>query len=214
MSVTSFASVRSLDQPSKLECMANETAGRCLLIVAAAASLACLSMAACVETDHHPTKHTSRTQDMATVSVCQLIADPARYNHQLIQVSGTVDHGFEGFVLSDPGCSHSGDAVWLEYGGKMGSGTVFAGAPSSERERSDSLALEGISTSLVQDAKFERLDQLIQSKKHTSASATVIGRYFSGEHIDYPAGPSWGGYGHLGAFTLLVIQQVTAVRPE
>jgi hypothetical protein len=202
------------DHSSKPERMAKETAGGCPHIVAAAVGLACLSIAACVATEHHPTKETSRTEDVATVSVCQLISDPARYNHKLIQVTGTVDHGFEGFFLSDTACSRSGDAVWLEYGGKKGSGTVFAGGPSSERKRSDSLELEGVSTSLIEDSKFERLDHLIQSKKNTSASATIIGRYFSGERIDYPAGSFWGGYGHLGGFTLLVIQQVAAVRPK
>ena len=72
----------------------------------------------------------------------------------------------------------------------------FAGGPSSERQRSETLELEGVSTSLVQDANFERLDRLIQAKKHRAVHATITGRYFSGELIDYPAGSSWGGYGH------------------
>lgn len=194
--------------------MAIKMPGACLYIVAASASLACLPIAACVATRHRPGNETNRTEDIATVSVCQLISDPARYNHKLVQVIGTLDHGFEGFVLSDPACARSGEAVWLEYGGKRGSGTVFAGGPSSARKRSDSLEVEGVSTSIVEDTRFERLDHLIQSKRDSSASCTIIGRYFSGEQIDYPAGVSWGGYGHLGGFTLLVIQQVIAVNPK
>ena len=183
-------------------------------VVAAAAGVACLSLAACVATGGRPTKEANQTQGVTTVSVCQLMADPARYNHKLVKVTGAIDHGFEGFVLSDAACSRSGDAVWLEYGGEKGSGTVFAGGPSSERRRSETLELEGVSTSLVQDANFERLDRLIQSKKDRALYATLTGRYFSGELIDYPAGSSWGGYGHLGGFTLLVIQQVNSVRPN
>jgi hypothetical protein len=191
--------------------MVKETAGGNQHILAAAAGLACLSIAACVATGGRPTKETNQTQDVMTVSVCQLMEDPARYNHQLIKVTGTVDHGFEGFVLSDAACSRS---VWLEYGGKKGSGTVFAGGPSSERQRSENLELEGVSTSLVQDANFERLDRLIQSKKDRALYATITGRYFSGELVGYPVGSSWGGYGHLGGYTLLVIQQVNGVRPK
>jgi hypothetical protein len=203
------------DHSTKLESMAKTKARTRLHMVAAVIpSLACLSMAGCVATERLPTSEINRTEDMAKVSVCQLVADPARYNHKLVQVSGTVAHGFEGFVLSDIPCTRSGDAVWLEYGGRRGSGTIFAGGPSSERRRSDSLELEGVSTSIVEDAKFERLDHLIQSKRDTSASVTIIGRYFSGEHIEYAASPSWGGYGHLGGFTLLVIQQVIAVDPK
>jgi len=36
--------------------------------------------------------------------VCQLLADPAAYNHKLVEVTGVASKGFEDFTLSEPGC--------------------------------------------------------------------------------------------------------------
>jgi hypothetical protein len=55
--------------------------------------LAWLSIAGCVAPWGHPTKETNQTHDVTTVSVCELMADPARYNHKLIKVTGTIDPG-------------------------------------------------------------------------------------------------------------------------
>jgi hypothetical protein len=181
-------------------------------------ALAVLSVFACAGTTK-PTERVNPTEEVFSVSVCQILSDPARYNHKLIQVSGVVDHGFEGFVLSDAACARGGDAIWLEYGGKKGSGTIFAGAPPSGRIRQNGLTIDGISTSLVDDSEFERLDCLIQNRKSVSASATIIGRYFAGERdenylVPDRDHPHWDGYGHLGFFTLIVIQQVLSVHPK
>jgi hypothetical protein len=50
------------------------------------------------------------------VTVCELKANPADYNHKLIEVIGFVSHGFEDFGLFDANCP-SWPYVWLEYGG-------------------------------------------------------------------------------------------------
>ena len=44
--------------------------------------------------------------------------------------------------------------------------------------------------------------------------ATIVGRFFSGEQVKYPKGVYWGGYGHMGCCSLLMIQQVLAVDPH
>jgi hypothetical protein len=41
-----------------------------------------------------------------------------------------------------------------------------------------------------------------------------VGRFFSGKEISYPNGKHWGGYGHMGCCSLLVIQQVLDVDPH
>jgi hypothetical protein len=43
--------------------------------------------------------------------------------------------------------------------------------------------------------------------------ATLVGRFFSGRKERWPVGDSWGGSGHLGCCSLLVIQQVLAIDP-
>jgi hypothetical protein len=52
------------------------------------------------------------------VSICALQADPAAYNHKVIEVRGVVSHGFEDFTLSDPRCQRR-SGIWLEYGGRV-----------------------------------------------------------------------------------------------
>jgi len=179
------------------------------------AVLAVLSVAACAVTTQSP-KAANRIEEITSVSACQIFADPARYNHKLVRVAGTVSHGFESFFLSDEACAQFGDAIWLEYGGKHGSGTVFAGGPSSDRKRPSALTVEGISTSILEDSQFERLDELIHSKRSVTATATIIGRYFSGEleKNNITDHPFWDGYGHLYGYSLLVIQQVKSVHSK
>ena len=117
-------------------------------------------------------------------------------------------HGFEGFALADSRCP--GKSVWLEYGGRIGSGTIFAGAPSSARARDQNLVIEGISTSMVYDYEFRKLDSLIRRPNHSvQAPVTLVGRFFSGDPFENTS--DYGGYGHLGMFSLFMIQRVVAV---
>jgi hypothetical protein len=180
----------------------------------AVTTLVVLSVTACAATTP-PAKETSM-EEVVSVSACAIFSDPASYNHKLVKVTGTVSHGFESFFLSDQACAQFGDAIWLEYGGKQGSGTVFAGGPSSDRKRPSTLIVEGISTSIVDDAQFERLDALIRSKRSVTATATIVGRYFSGEleKNNITAHPFWDGYGHLYGYSLLVIQKVESVHSK
>jgi len=144
-------------------------------------------------------------EDAERVTVCQVYAEPKHYDHKLLRISGTMSHGFEGFVLSDDKCI--GEGIWLEYGGSIGSGTVFAGEPSSERARSQSLVIEGVPTSMVYDHEFRKFDGLIRRKRNVEARVSIEGRFFSGELLQLNA-PFYGGYGHLYMFSLLVIQRV------
>jgi hypothetical protein len=154
----------------------------------------------------------NRDGDTEAVTPCQVLAEPKRYDHKLLRISGTMSHGFEGFVLSDSRCP--GQAIWLEYCGSMGSGTVFAGGPSSERARNQTLEIEGVTTSIVDDYEFRKFDRYIQSKRTVHASVSVEGRYFSGDRIESGNTPFYGGYGHLGMYSLLVIQRVVNLHSD
>ncbi len=163
-------------------------------IEAALTALAILSVAACATT---PPKGTNLLEAAVPVSVCQVLADPARYNHKLIKVAGVLDHGFEGFVLSDAACSRGGDAIWLEYGGKRGSGTVLReGLRPIEIARA-ALRLTEYQLQSLTIQSSSGLDRLIQNRKSVSASATIVGRYFAGEldgnySVPDPGAPSLG----------------------
>jgi hypothetical protein len=147
------------------------------------------------------------------VSVCQLLEDPGRYNHRLIEISGSVSRGFEDFTLNDKSCKGR-DTIWLELG-TQGSEVVYCCGVSADAKRNSALVIEGIETRLVVDAMFERFQKITMPKHgYGKAKVTLVGRYFSGSKQLLPGGTSWVGYGHMGLSTLLVIEQVKQVRSE
>lgn len=143
------------------------------------------------------------------VSVCALEADPAAYNHKMIDVRAVVSHGFEDFTLSDPACERP-SGIWLEYGGQVSSDTVYCCGVKAPRK--NALVVEGITTRLIDDALFRRFDARVRSHGDVRFRARLIGRFFAGLKQHTPTGDFWGGYGHLGCCSILVIQQVLAVE--
>ena len=84
----------------------------------------------------------------AAVTICQLKSDPAAYNHKLVEVTGFVSHAFEDFTVFEPTCP-SYPGVWLEYGGKAKSGTMYCCGVTADRHRPKGLKIEDISIPLV-----------------------------------------------------------------
>jgi hypothetical protein len=152
-------------------------------------------------------------QEPVKLSVCQLKNNPAAHNHQLVEVTAFVSHGFEDFTLFDPTCS-SWPLVWLEYGGKVSSGTMYCCGVTPARSRLRELVVEKIHIPLVRDESFEQFDRLVQRSPNSVVHATVVGRFFSGRQIHYPKAVYWGGYGHMGCCTLLAIHQVISTDPQ
>ena len=145
-----------------------------------------------------------RCEEPAQVTVCELKANPADYNHKLIEVIGFVSHGFEDFGLFDPSCS-SWPYVWLEYGGTKKSGTMYCCGVSNSRTRPQELVVEGITVSLTTDETFDTFDKLI--RPDSVVHATLIGRFFAGKESRLMG----RGYGHMGCCSLLAIQTVVSV---
>lgn len=143
------------------------------------------------------------------VRLCALQADPAAYNHKMIDVRAVVSHGLQDFTLSDPGCERR-SAIWLEYGGLVNSETEYCCGVKAG-PRTTALVVEGIETRLIDDALFRRFDARVRTHDHVSFRAHLVGRFFAGLKQQTPKGVFWGGYGHLGCCSLLVIQQVLAV---
>jgi hypothetical protein len=148
-----------------------------------------------------------------TVDVCDLQRNPAGHDHQEIQVSGIVTHGFENFSLSDSRCPSLG--VWLEYGGTVNSETTYCCGHAPGSRRAETLTVEGIALPLVDDALFRQFDDRIRkaAANDVTFGAALVGHFFAGKKTQRPDGVAyWAGYGHLGCCSLLVIQRVVAVR--
>ena len=147
------------------------------------------------------------------VSVCELKNDPAKYNRKLVEVTGFVSHGFEDFGLFDPTCAEW-PQTWLDYGGAKESNTMYCCGVTSGQVRPKQISVEGISIPLIDDDQFKAFDQVIRTGGDTLVRATIVGRYFAGRQTKYPNGTVWGGYGHMGCCTLLMIQQVLSIDPR
>jgi hypothetical protein len=143
------------------------------------------------------------------VTTCALRADPATYDHKLIDVRGVVSHGLENFTLSDSRCDH-GSRIWLEYGGRVDSDTVYCCGVRTPRTAA--LVVEGLTTTLIDDALFRRFDAQVRTRGEVRFRAHLIGRFFAGVKQNTPKGEFWGGYGHFGCCSLLVIQQIVSVE--
>ena len=152
--------------------------------------------------------------EAATVSLCDLVKNPAAYDKKIIEITAFVSHGFEDFTLFDPRCSSGMTSVWLEYGGKLSSGTMYCCGVGRERSREKPLVVDGVETTLVQDEKLKQFDALLQREPDTVVRATLRGRFFAGKEMTLPGGKIWGGYGHFGMYTLLAIEQIVAVDPH
>ena len=143
------------------------------LILFASASLACAL-------------HTqSLSEKPEAVTFCALRRTPDLWDHKFISVTGCLTHGYEESSIVDPGCGdyHDDSEIWMEYGGQIGSDTMYFG-PASPRHRENDLIVQGVSLPLLNDAQFRKLDGILQSKPHSRGvvvvHATVEGHFFSG----------------------------------
>ncbi len=157
-------------------------------------------------------------QKPVEVTPCQLKTDPPTYDHKIVRVTGFVSHGFEDFTLFDPR-SPSWTGVWLEYGGKTGSLTVYLGCGKTQRTRPKELQIEGIVVPLTLNKQFEEFDKAIQPAFHSGQQgailrATLVGRFFAGKRVELLKGTSWGSFGHMSCCTLLAIQEVETLDTE
>lgn len=159
-----------------------------------------------------------RCEEPQKITVCQLQKDPPAFNHKLVELEAFVSWGFEDFTLFDPAC-YVYPTIWLEYGGKEKSDTIFCCGPTSGTSRPEDLVVDGVTVPLVEDDLFRRFNTRIHQKgpggHGPPTRARLVGRFFAGRKETYPSGESaWGGYGHFGCCTLLAIEQIKETRFE
>jgi hypothetical protein len=157
------------------------------------------------------------TQPLRRATFCELAAGPAAYNHQLLQMTVFLTHGFENFQLADPNCAASTQhfSIWVMYGGKTESNTAYCcpGETGGEK-RSEPLTVEGIQIPLVDDSIFRRFMSILNKESDTTVRVTVTGTFFSGTQRSLNGTTLWGGYGHMGCCSLFVIQRVDSFEPH
>lgn len=142
-------------------------------------------------------------------TVCDLAKEPDQWNHVRVQLIAVATHDFETFALSDPNCldSQTSTSIWLTFGGREPSGTSYCCPGEGDRSRRrEPLVVEGVRLPLVVDAVFRRFQELLKRHSATTASVSLVGTFFAGEQRG--AAKTWGGFGHMGCCSLLVIERV------
>lgn len=156
------------------------------------------------------------------VSLCDIKAHPENFLHKLVEISVTASHGFEDSMVEDSGCAwpHGGPGVWMEYGGKRSTATMYCCGVSPTPTRRETLIVEGMTLELVDDEKFREFDKRLHPEHSNQRSsdtvrATIRGRIFA--RYEGIAGtkqnPAWRGYGHMDCCMLFVVTQVVSIDP-
>jgi hypothetical protein len=151
------------------------------------------------------------------VTYCDLAKDPTNYNHALVRLTAFVTHGFEDFHLAEPNCVTPKQhlSIWVTYGGKAGSNTVYCCPGEAERgTRAEPLIVEGVQIPLIDDTVFQQFSDLLEKERDTTVRATLVGRFFSGEKETINGSKDWRGFGHMGCCGLFVIQRVEEFEPH
>ncbi len=149
------------------------------------------------------------------VTYCDLSRDPAGHNHELVRLTAFVTHGFEDFHFAEPTCRTQGFSIWVMYGGSAQSNTAYCcPGETGSKSRREALIVEGVNVPLVDDSIFRRFTSLLTKEPDTTVRLTAVGTFFSGEKQTINGFTSWGGAGHLGCCSLLVIQRVESFDPH
>jgi len=145
-------------------------------------------------------------------SPCELAANPKKFDGKLIRIRAAVNVYFEDFSLSTPGCN-SLQGIWLAFGGDV-PGIVASMVNDTFRQPGVNVKVNGISYAIKKDESFRRFYALISAthgnKPAYRATATLTGPFFAGsEQKSRDGRVSFGGYGHLGCCSLLLITEVS-----
>lgn len=155
------------------------------------------------------------------VSLCEIKAHPENFLHKLVEFTATASHGFEDSMVDDSRCSwpKNGLGIWMEYGGKRSTATMYCCGVSPKPDRDDTLIVDGIRLDLVDDDTFRAFDKRLHPKHARQRSsdtvrATLRGRIFARYEgiMGTQQNPAWRGYGHMDCCILFVVTQVISVE--
>lgn len=149
------------------------------------------------------------------VAACDLARDPRAFDKKRISVRGTFSVNFEDFSLGIGNCD-TRQAIWLAFGGDV-PGIVISTVNDNTRKSGVDLQVNGVSYGIQIDENFRRLYALIAAvhvdEPEYKVTATLTGTFFAGKERKLADGrTNFGGYGHLGCCSLLIITKVSDVE--
>ena len=154
-------------------------------------------------------------ENPADVPGCDLARNPKAFDGKLIRVRGTFNVYFEDFSLAITNCDTQ-QGIWLAFGGDV-PGIVASLVNDTARKPGEDFKVNGVSYGIEKDENFRRLYALIAARHGDEpdyrVTATLTGAFLAGEERKLANGQKdFGGYGHLGCCSLLVITKISDVE--
>jgi hypothetical protein len=147
------------------------------------------------------------------VSLCELLKDPAKYDHLKIVIRGEISSEFEDFSIHDKSCeTPRSPGIWLMFGGDVDCPTPSTWNDTGRKKGRD-VMFQGAPYRLVKNEKFDGFHNSVTARKHSKSvyrtSALLEGTFFTGRGSEPSRrGTEHPGYGHLGCCYLYIIHQV------
>jgi hypothetical protein len=217
VAASSTTSCSAHSQPCK-QILSSRRGALCILarmrIISLLAGILAIGLAPAFSRAQHP-------EVPLRVSLCEVKAHPENFVHKLVEFTAIASHGFEDSMVEDSHCSwpEGGPGIWMEYGGKRSTATMYCCGVSPKTDRRDTLIVDGIPVDLVDDHTFRAFDKRLHpklSKQRSSATvrATLRGRIFAKYEgiLGTKQTPAWRGYGHMDCCMLFVVTQVVSVH--
>lgn len=147
-------------------------------------------------------------------NACDLLTRRNEFDKQMVELTTFVRNGFEDFSLYDPTCPVEFQNIWIDYGGKRRTGTVYCCNVEPSKDREKPAEVDGMVLDLIENEKFAAFDQLVKGSRQTTIRATLVGRFFAGHPLKDSEKGLWGGFGHMGVYSLFVIREVKDLDPH
>jgi hypothetical protein len=165
-------------------------------------------------------------------TVCDILKNPTSFNGKMVRIKGTVEAGFDQFVVKGANCGQKVDDIWLSYpeGSKAKAGPAAMVELQPASNYSGTIAVpQRPSVTLQKDKAFKQFDSLLLAPakingmclgcRRNEVSATLVGR-LDGTQAGIQRDPSgkivsFTGFGNMSLYSArLVLQSVTDVTSK
>jgi hypothetical protein len=164
---------------------------------------------------------TQQAEAPIKTTLCEIKAHPENFQHKLVEFTATASHGFEDSMVESDQCTWAhpvpNPGVWMEFGGKQSTDTMYCCGFSPKPDRPDTLKIDNLEIPLVEDDMFRQFNSALHPKREkpgrsVTVEATMRGMIFAERAKLAKNIPEyWGGYGHMGCCMLFVVTQVVSV---
>jgi hypothetical protein len=166
----------------------------------------------------------AQTEQPIKTTLCDIKAHPENYQHKLVEFTTVASHGFEDSMVEDATCAwtkNNNPGVWLDFGGKAKTDTMYCCGPTIGATRPDILKVDGIELPLVDDDVFEQFNARLHPQHSPKRDSVYVRATMRGVVFAQYVGimgtngtpKRWSGYGHMGCCMLFVVTQVVGVDP-